>query len=80
MRLRAEYNANDEYHEIIDIYEPLTIRRGMNKCAIEKKSYVCSIHIDSFDNDTVTGILDRDGRAEFDFSDLDIEDIDGVMA
>ena len=71
MRLRAEYNANDEYHEIIDIYEILTLRR--------KRSYVCSIHVDNFDNDTITGILDRGGIPEFSFSDLDIEDVDGVL-
>ena len=78
MRLRAEYNATDEFHEIVDIYEILTIR-GKNQCAVDKKSWVCSIHIDCFDNDTVTGILDRGGTPEFSFSDLDIEDVDGVM-
>ena len=78
MRLRAEYNATDEFHEIIDIYEILTIRRK-NQCAVEKKSYVTSIHVDNLDNDTVTGILDRGGTPEFSFSDLDIEDVDGVM-
>lgn len=79
MRLRAEYNTNDEFHEIVDIYEMLTIKRGKDKCAVDKKSYVCSIHIDCLDNDTITGILDRGGTPEFDFSDLDIEDVDGVM-
>ena len=78
MRLRAEYNANDEYHEIIDIYE-LLVQNRPGKCGVEKRSYVCSIHVDNLDNDAITGILDRDGTPEFDFSDLDIEDVDGVM-
>lgn len=78
MRLRAEYNANDEYHEIIDIYEILILRKT-GKCGVAKKSYVTSIHVDNFDNDTVTGILDRGGTVEFSFSDLEIEDVDGVM-
>ena len=79
MRLRAEYNANDEFKEIVDIYEILTVRRGKDKCAVDRKSYVCSIHVDALDNHIITEILDEGGTPEFSFSDLDIEDVDGVL-
>ena len=78
MRLRAEYNATDEYQEYIDIYELLTLRRK-GKCGVEKKSWVCTIHVDNLDNNTITDILDRDGTPEFSFSDLQIDDVDGVL-